>query len=223
MVMSDAHGDLTTRLNAAYEPLKDNRLLPLGFTKTNLVYDTVAIWGDALNDVDYDSGSAGGVDNIIYRLPLNGAKGLADLQISLLYQTLPPRWMNDLFQHDSINLVAQFKSMYTGYQHHKEIVDEIHVDDINLSVSAIKDISLSNSIILYPNPNSGNEVWLSFSLSGLKSTKLRFELVDHTGKIIQSGQVKNKIELTGSLKPGIYFFAFYDPEGLIAVRSFVRM
>ena len=44
MAMSDMHGQLTTRLNAAYQPLKDNRLLPAGFKRNHVVYDTVAIW-----------------------------------------------------------------------------------------------------------------------------------------------------------------------------------
>ncbi|MEO5907455.1 MAG: hypothetical protein ABIQ11_12060, partial [Saprospiraceae bacterium] len=41
MVMEDLHGNLTTRLNAAAKPSKDNRLLPLGFRKSHNVYDTV--------------------------------------------------------------------------------------------------------------------------------------------------------------------------------------
>jgi hypothetical protein len=53
LAMSDAAGNLTTRLNAAFQPLKDNRILPAGFRKTNTVYDTVAIWGNALNDSNY--------------------------------------------------------------------------------------------------------------------------------------------------------------------------
>ena len=116
MVMGDMNGQLTTRLNAAFEPLKDNRLLPLGFQTDHAAYDTVAIWGSANLDPEYTSGSALGEDIIEYRIPLNGNNDIADLDISLQYQTMPSRWMNDLFEHDSISQIAQFKSMYQDYQ-----------------------------------------------------------------------------------------------------------
>lgn len=40
MVMGDVNGDVTTVLERAYNLLKDNRLVPLGFTTTHPVYDT---------------------------------------------------------------------------------------------------------------------------------------------------------------------------------------
>ena len=57
MVMSDLGGHLTTRLNAASHPLKDNRLLPLGFKQDHISYDTVAVWGNAKEDIHFSDES----------------------------------------------------------------------------------------------------------------------------------------------------------------------
>ena len=83
MVMSDLGGHLTTRLNAAYQPLKDNRLLPTGFRVDHTVFDTVATWGNVNEDPDFTTESNNGLDRIEYRIPLSGRTGLADLSVSL--------------------------------------------------------------------------------------------------------------------------------------------
>lgn len=72
MVMSDLGGHLTTRLNAAFKPLKDNRLLPTGFRVDHAVFDTVATWGNVNEDPDFTTESNNGLDRIEYRIPLDG-------------------------------------------------------------------------------------------------------------------------------------------------------
>ncbi len=220
MVMSDLQGQLTTLLNGAYQPLKDNRLLPLGFKKNHAVYDTVAIWGNALTDPDYDMASTKGADIIAYKIPLHGNKSLANLNISFRYHSLPARWMNDLFRADSLAQVAQFKSMYQGYQQFDEPVDEIKIEDIDLSISGTYDISLVRQIKIYPNPGNGNEVRIELPSPFSDHQSIRFEIIDINGRISQSGMVEDNIQLKPELKPGLYYFAFYDKTRLIAIKPY---
>ena len=220
MVMSDLQGLLTTRLNAAYEPLKDNRLLPLGFRKNHSTYDTVAIWGNALVDPDYDATSNAGSDNLEYKIPLNGNKGLANLTVSFRYLSLPARWMNDLFLHDSLDQVAQFKTMYEGYQVKDELIDEIKIDHLDLSTSHTNDISSSDGIILYPNPGNGREVRIKVSSEMLHDATIHYKLIDIHGIGIQAGILKDPISLTHGLNPGLYFFEIYNQQRLIAIKPY---
>jgi hypothetical protein len=49
--------------------------------------------------------------------------GFGDLYVSLHYQTLPPRWVEDIFTNDTLPPVGQFKSMYQDYASFDEIMD----------------------------------------------------------------------------------------------------
>ena len=221
MVMGDMNGQLTTRLNAAFEPLKDNRLLPLGFRRDHSTYDTVAVWGNANLDPEYTLGSALGQDIVEYRIPLNGNNGVADLEVSLHYQTLPSRWMSDLFDHDSIPQVAQFKSMYQYYKVFEEIVDQLNIDSIDLSPSSTSPITSITTLELFPNPVAGTTLQINLTNQSLLSNGLRYEIITPYGTTLQSGSLSEKIELGQKIKNGVYFFILYDSSRLMCIKPFV--
>jgi hypothetical protein len=223
MVMSDLNGNLTTRLNAAYKPLKDNRLLPLGFKRNHAVYDTVAIWGNALEDPDYGVTSIAGADRIAYKIPLQGNQGIATLNISFLYHSLPSRWMNDLFTDDSLALVGKFKSMYQGYEDFTEVVANLEIPDIDLGTTKTNEPLVSSSINLYPNPGNGREIQIGFLNLPFPPESIRYELVEVSGKRIQSGMSKQKVHLGQVLSPGLYYFLFFDGLRLIAVKPYTAL
>jgi hypothetical protein len=210
MVMGDENGQITTRLNAAFEPLKDNRLLPLGFRTDHATYDTVAIWGNALLDAEYGIGSALGQDIIEYRIPLNGNAGIADLDISLQYLSLPSQWMNDLFEHDSISQVAQFKSMYQDYKAFQELIAQEHIDSIDLFPSAIDPIESITNLELFPNPLTGTTLHVSLTNQKLLSEGLQFEIITTSGALVQKGAFAQSITVDGNLTKGVYFFILTD-------------
>ena len=218
MVMSDIYGQLTTRLNGAYEPFKDNRLLPLGFRRNHSTYDTVAVWGNATVDPQYDAESTKGTDIIQYRIPLNGKKGLANLQVALNYHTFPSRWMNDLFSNDTVDLVADFKQMYKGYENYIEVIDTLAIEEINLATSGIQDEDGFIPITIYPNPGDGSQLWIASALANSK--QLRYELFDLNGRIIGSGSFRDKITLPTRIDQGIYYFIFYEKTKMIAVKPY---
>ncbi|MEO6131076.1 MAG: hypothetical protein ABIQ02_04465, partial [Saprospiraceae bacterium] len=221
MVMSDLQGHLTTQLNAAFKPLKDNRLLPLGFKLNHAVYDTVAIWGDALSDTDYGTSSTLGADIVSYKIPLKGNEGLASLSVSFLYHSLPARWMNDLFSDDSLAQVASFKSMYKGYERYYEIVDTVHILNIDLSPTGTTDIITYSQIALYPNPGNGSVVHFKYQNYSTEDASIRVEMVDMNARTVKCSVTGNKIEFDSYLQPGVYYILFYREDRLIAIKTYV--
>lgn len=221
MVMEDLHGNLTTRLNAAAKPSKDNRLLPLGFRKTHAVYDTVAIWGNATLDNQYNAESHLGKDNIEYRIALNGRKGFAKLDVSLRYHTFPARWMNDLFEHDSIEPIAQFKSHYQGYELFDEVVDSREINDLDLSTTSVSSPQIKTQIELFPNPGNGKGINIFTNLP--ETGAIRIYVTDLSGRTLHSGDVGRKISLPENAKPGVYYFLIYYKSGLISIKPYILL
>jgi hypothetical protein len=220
LAMSDINGHLTTRLNAAYEPLKDNRILPAGFQRNHAVYDTVAIWGNALSDINYDAESAKGQDEIEYRIPLHGRIGFGDLQVSLHYQTLPPRWMDDIFTDDTIAQVGLFKSMYQNYKTFDEVISSLAVNDIDLNTVATHFPGLNLDFTLTPNPLRGKTLYVQYS-DEAGNMDLSYRIMDNKGKIVQQDHLSNRIELTSNIVPSVYYFLVYHQTDLIGLKRFV--
>lgn len=210
MVMSNLKGDLTTRLNDAFQPLKDNRLLPAGFSSGHFTYDTVSVFGQALADEDYIGQSQSGADRIFYKIPLDGQSGTGTLHVRLKYHSMPQRWLEDLLGADSIAQIASFRSMYEGYKSFQEVVDSVVIENIDLMTSGVQDLPSKLSLQLFPNPGNGREVSVKLdrSLKGLS-----FKLLDLNGKIMMDGSLQQTITLPGLLMPGVYYFLIYNSKG----------
>jgi hypothetical protein len=220
LAMSDAHGNLTTRLNAAYEPLKDNRILPYGFSKNHAVYDTVAIWGNALSDINYDLESAKGQDDIEYRIPLNGRMGFGDLYVSLHYQTLPPKWVEDIFTSDTLPQVALFKNMYSDYSTFDELIDSFSIREIDLNTVSSHFADSDSEFSLTPNPVNGNLIYLDYP-DAFNNQPLDYRLVDNKGEMIQQGPLSKQIQLQGNIPAAVYYFLVYDRNQVRWIRRLI--
>lgn len=112
MVIGDLDGNKTTILTKGYNALKDNRLAPLGFTTSHFEYDTTKIVL-GFNDVDFnhDPTEGSGTDIIHYHIPLNGYAGVANANVKVWFQTVPPAWMDEMFAVSTPEIEA-FKTMY---------------------------------------------------------------------------------------------------------------
>ncbi len=222
LVMRDLHGNLTTRLNSAFEPLKDNRLLPVGFKRTHFTYDTVAIWGNALQDPNYDAESAQGLDRVQYHIPLHGHQGLGNLVISLHYQTLPARWMNDLFQNDTLPQVAQFKSMYTGYRRFEEKINEVRLNSIDLNTSGTDLLLASGWFDVFPNPVIDHKMHVEYR-GTIPIQSWRYRVLSPDGLSVHSGLMEEEIELPSRLPAGVYYLLLEAPDGKTGLKPFVLL
>lgn len=114
MVMGDVNYQFTSVLERGAHLLKDNRLPPLGFTTSHYTYDTVAISADALSDPDFnkENGDEGTASDIIhFHVPLNGAVGPFRVITSLYYQSVPPKWLDEMFALSSAE-IDSFRHMF---------------------------------------------------------------------------------------------------------------
>ncbi|MCC6600792.1 MAG: hypothetical protein IT223_08970, partial [Crocinitomicaceae bacterium] len=114
MVMADTEGNITTVLERADHLLKDNRLVPLGFSTLHNAYDTTKIVGSAAGDPNFNhidgiEGTAN--DEVRFHIPLHGFDGEMNVTAKLMYQSVPPKWNFDMFTVDNPTINA-FEEMY---------------------------------------------------------------------------------------------------------------
>ncbi len=105
-IMGDNEGLVTYTLLRGAQYLKDNRLLPEGADKAQLIAD-VAVYGEAADDANF----VGGSDLVTYQVNVSGASGPFAVGAELLYETLSYRFIQDLFV-DETPLTERFAGYY---------------------------------------------------------------------------------------------------------------
>jgi hypothetical protein len=105
-IMVDAGDSITTGLLAAVRFIKDNRLLPQGFTKAT-AQDDIAVQGKAGQDSDF----SGGTDTVSYRIPVDPGGAPFSVQAELWYQPIAYRWAHNLGQQQAEE-IDRFISLY---------------------------------------------------------------------------------------------------------------
>lgn len=108
-IMADLNGNQTYTLLHAASYLKDNRILPRGFDKTQ-VPDAIAVQGAAADDTDF----IGGSDLVTYRIALGTFNGTPSVSVALKYQTLAFGFLQDLAVDADDPVVARFLALYDG-------------------------------------------------------------------------------------------------------------
>lgn len=203
LVMGDENGAETTVLSQADHPLKDNRLVPFGFTDTHFTYDTVPLIGTVLNDDDFNVSGMGeqgtGKDEIRYQIQTNGYSGAIDVQVRVFYQVTPPRWLESMFDHTSED-IDLFRWMYESSDKNPA---EVGFESLLSQISSVDEELEVQSIVLFPNPTYTGEVAIhnesGHSIDG-------YEVYDLNGKLIESRAVRgNTIYVNLPETQGIYF------------------
>ncbi|NOR75047.1 MAG: T9SS type A sorting domain-containing protein, partial [Draconibacterium sp.] len=192
LVMGDTDGDVTTILERAYTPLKDNRMPPVGFSHTHANYDTVRIVGKAENDNEYFSGV--GMESVIYSLPLSKIGAQSQVKVSLFYETVPESWVQTMFEKaDEAEEIATFREMYFNADR-----TPVFIAADSLQVTYSGNLTKENlKLNIYPNPTSGK-----IRLAGINGVA-NYSIFTTTGKLIKSGSVQ-------AINPVIELFA---PDG----------
>ncbi len=104
-LVRDNDGLITNSFVRLFEHVKDNRLLPTGWTPDGPFAEFSQPFGRALEDPGYIArdfaqthrGSAGS-NTVVYRVPLKSLRGApAAVQATLNYQTIPPYYLRDRF------------------------------------------------------------------------------------------------------------------------------
>jgi hypothetical protein len=215
LVAGDITGQFTTVLERAFQPLKDNRLVPAGFKSDHPVIDTTRIIGIE-NDSNFNRtifGEEGsGSDRVLYRVPNLGYTGYVSVVAKLWYQSLPPKWLDPMLTFHTPEIDG-FRKMLSSSSLEPIMVDW---DTLNrLVVSPIRTTTLSEEMgtFLYPNPiNRSGDLHLSRT-DGVDI--LEVEIWDSGGSSVYRGaDLPRKIQGP----PGLYHIRLTTKTGKKALR-----
>ena len=194
LVATDVSTSPTNILMRAAIAVKDNRLVPFGFSMNHTAYDTTRVEGDALLDPNFNfsDGEFGtGSDIISYELPLDVTSGIPDLSsaevtVNVYYQSMPPRWIESMFDYNSEQPVADFQALFeehgssavliasaTEYLPGNTAISEVHTDVVWVNIS--------------PNPSSDGLTIISWS--GMPDAKAEYEVFDSKGNLVNLGSL----------------------------------
>ena len=164
LVPGDVNQQFTTVLERAHVALKDNRLVPQGFSLADPVYDTTTIVGMALTDPDFNRDAAGaegtGSDMVHFRVPINGYTGTYTVQANVWYQSLPPKWINPVFAFNSPH-ITQFQNIFNAADHAPVLVKAVELANVPVAPVSVHTPDLAQQIKVFPTLSNTGKVNIS--------------------------------------------------------------
>lgn len=174
IVMGDINGNKTTVLERANITLKDNRLLPAGFTSTHYTYDTVKVVGDALTDINFNKDGSGvegtGKDIINFNIAMNGYNGTVNVTAAVYYQSVPSTWLTEMANF-STQPITDFMNMYNAADKTPLLIAKDTLQNVLIN-TYINNSNLNSLINIYPNPSSKGYVQIKSSGVVVNSIKI---------------------------------------------------
>ena len=186
-IMADVDGAVTYTLLRGAQYRKDNRLPPKGFKSTVADYASIAISGGAADDPDFNrdrSGAEGsGSDRVFFKIPVAGRGARFTVTAEVVYQTVAPRFAQDLFAHQT-GKVAAFKTYYERSSNEPIRVQSLTLAVINTAVLQNEKRPPERVDLMknYPNPFNATTVIaysinqpgpVSLEVYNLRSEKIR--------------------------------------------------
>ncbi len=180
-VMVDVDDAVTHTLLRGARYAKDNRLPPRGFSAQHTNWDTVAVFGNAAVDSDFNLDGSGS-DIIHYRIPVNGSAGNLTVNAEMCFQTVAPRFAGDLFTYDTPE-VDRFEGYYNANGNEPVIMQSLQRDYYTTTIPPANESSPRQFGLMgnYPNPFNP-ETTIRFSLA--KAGNMRLVIYDISGKQI---------------------------------------
>jgi len=211
MVMGDVNGNPTTVLERAKFPLKDNRLVPIGFTDFHPAYDTTLIAGLALVDPNFNKmGKQQGLgsDEVYYHVSLNDYSGDLFAVATVYYQPLPPDWMDEMFAETSPE-IDYFKGLYASQSPEPLLIASQNHTDI---ATSINNLSNQHNILV---TQRGNQ----FNLISTERIIESVSVFDATGRLTDRISIN---AVTGDFtlrKPSGVYILLIEGNGLREVKK----
>jgi hypothetical protein len=216
LVLGDVNGDVTTVLERADSPLKDNRIPPVGFTMGHEVYDTTVIAGKALIDENFNMENdfeGSGSDIIFYHIPLNGNLNELRVTANIHYQSTPPKWMKEMFEESSPE-IDTFRTMFANTDRTPVLMqsEETFVDGVN------SDFEVKNQNLFKVFPSISED-----GIFQIESDKIHdLFVIDLNGKIVHQ-EFKRSANYAIQLNDlkGVFFLNFRSEKGLIFTQKVI--
>lgn len=204
-VMGDVNSNFTSVLERAAVLLKDNRLPPEGFTTTHNAYDTTKISLDALADDDFNKVNTvegSGTDVLHYRVSLAAASGSVNVYARVLYQSVPPKWLDEMFTYSSAE-IDSFQVMYNNEDKTPLLVASDSL--LNITLGANHQPAKKDDIVLYPSVTSDGKIVISsLSKTGISQIEIYSEEGKRVAFIKPSGN-RSSFAFRLPESPGVYY------------------
>ncbi len=216
LVTGDVNGDFSTVLERAYSGLKDNRLVPQGFSKSHMVYDTTLIVGAANEDPNFnirDGVEGSGGDELIYKIGLNNYSGTVTVISKVHYQSLPPHWMQEMFE-ESTPEIDFFKGMYDDRDPKPVLVGSDSLLGVFVGTTSTIDQGLEN-LQFFPNPTSG-----MVNITGEVSQIANIRIFNQLGIEVSLDNLDEK-QFTINAAPGLYYARVQLKDGSSIIETLI--
>lgn len=196
MIMGDVNGNKTTVLERGAMHLKDNRLVPLGFSTTHPQYDSTAIYLTGASDPDFNFNLAqgSGTDDVYYHMSTEGYEGAVSVSVEVYYQSLPPTWMEEIFTVSTPE-IDTWQSMFNAADQNPILMRSASIE--------VPGISATTEV-------SG----FSFAASGVKNNLL--VRVPNSGEI-NTYDLSGRLISTFMVTPGEHLFPVSTRNNIIMV------
>ncbi|HEU4718834.1 MAG TPA: T9SS type A sorting domain-containing protein [Bacteroidia bacterium] len=214
MVMGDVNNNPTTVLERADTCLKDNRIVPVGFSTSHPSYDSTRVIG-VTNDPDFNyngpvEGTGG--DIVHFHVFLNGYAGALNVTSRVYYSSVPAKWLTEMFSYNTAP-INSFHTMYDNADHTPMLVAE------QIMTNTITGTSSQNGlpgITCYPNPVTDGTVHFSgYAGSGLQEVRV----YDLSGKEVLPAIPGNEFDGTLVLPGrGVYLVSFRTARGTVVKK-----
>lgn len=184
MVMADVNGNPTTTLERAAYPLKDNRLVPVGFSTTHFTYDTVQIAGLALIDDNFnylDGEEGSGTDDVRYHIATNGYQGPINVSAKVYYQSVPRKWLDEMFEYSSEE-IDLFRDLFEAADHTPELIAAATIDSV---VTSIPHTMIAEQVKAWPSPTTDGYITIELP----ESERMQVTMFDISGKVLFDQQM----------------------------------
>lgn len=203
LVMGDVNGDATTVLERAKDPIKDNRLAPVGFTSTHYAYDTTRVAGVPASDIDFNRNAFGeegtGADVVRYHVPITGVPDALRAFARVWYQPVPPAWNQEMFSHDHPEINA-FRDMLEASDRSPSLVaaDSLFLGPAGIAAPA------RDRVRVAPNPTSDG--WVTITAESSRSIVL-LAIHDARGAQVNTStlRIANSLRVRLPEAAGTYF------------------
>jgi hypothetical protein len=219
LIMGDINGNFTSVLERANFMLKDNRIPPQGFTTTANDYDTVKISNDALADDDFNKTNSiegSGVDYVHYAVPLSTVSGSASIYARVFYQSVPPKWVDELFAYNTAE-IDTFHSMYNNADKTPILIASDSI--LNVALSANNISALNNAVKVYPTLTADGKVTVQ-SVTGHHVDEI--VIYNSEGKLVsQKLYETDKASIVIPAQPGMYFLKILS-DSKVFYRKILR-
>jgi hypothetical protein len=215
LVTGDVNDNYTSVLERGKSALKDNRLVPQGFSINDEVYDTTKIVGHALSDIDFNHNELGeegnGADILHFHLPNNNYKGRLSVQARVWYQSISPKFVNPMFDYSSPE-IDSFKLMFEEQDNAPVLVAEVILDSVYVTPVAVKETDNQSLVSIFPNPTINGKVKV---VTSNNAPILRIKAFNSQGKLVSQSRTR---DLTLPEEKGIYLIVVETKRGKIVKK-----